>query len=290
MTTLPLYTEDNRYQYNGKEFEQVANLLDYGWRWYDPVIGRWGGVDPLAEWAPQLTPFRYGFNNPISFTDPDGLFETRREARVYRRENSSLNWRNSSIVENKHGTFDIRDKNSQLTINKNNEGEIEYSASASYTGPSISAYKQNFFEGVQNSGFVGNLLYGLANDAWLTTQRLNPLDNHTTHLSGHFASKDEYTMGLVNTVAATVPIGRGLTPVQNVMPMGLTPLSRLNAAEFSSLFKGTFITRLHPQIRGKLNRTLNTQGIDRVNTAVETGGILFSGTRMVGNSTYREEQ
>jgi len=88
----PLYSDDNRYQYNGKEFEQVANLLDYGWRWYDPVIGRRrperlvegrGGVDPLAEHAPAWTPYRYGFNNPILYIDPDGLFESRADAREY---------------------------------------------------------------------------------------------------------------------------------------------------------------------------------------------------------------
>ena len=32
-------------------------------------------VDPLAEKAPDWTPYRYGFNNPIKYTDPTGMFE-----------------------------------------------------------------------------------------------------------------------------------------------------------------------------------------------------------------------
>lgn len=34
-------------------------------------------MDPLAENAPGWTPYRYGFNNPISYIDPDGNFETK---------------------------------------------------------------------------------------------------------------------------------------------------------------------------------------------------------------------
>lgn len=33
-------------------------------------------VDPLAEKAPGWTPYRYGFNNPIRYTDPTGMFES----------------------------------------------------------------------------------------------------------------------------------------------------------------------------------------------------------------------
>ena len=67
----------NKYLYNGKELLDDLNLhlYDYGARYYDPAIGRWITPDPLADLAPGWTPYRYGFNNPVRYTDPTGLFE-----------------------------------------------------------------------------------------------------------------------------------------------------------------------------------------------------------------------
>ena len=77
-------TEDHRYGFNGKEMdndwndggvagEGTGNVYDYGFRIYDPRLGRFMSEDPLTSSYPWYTPYQYAGNMPIKFIDIDGL-------------------------------------------------------------------------------------------------------------------------------------------------------------------------------------------------------------------------
>ncbi len=65
-----------RYRYNGKELEEDfgLNWYNYGARMYDSAVGRFTGVDLLADSYAPFSPYSYVANNPLRFTDPTGQY------------------------------------------------------------------------------------------------------------------------------------------------------------------------------------------------------------------------
>jgi RHS repeat-associated protein len=66
-----------RYGFNGKEKDDEIKgeglQYDYGFRIYDPRIGKFLSQDPLFKSFPWLTPYQFASNSPIWAVDLDGL-------------------------------------------------------------------------------------------------------------------------------------------------------------------------------------------------------------------------
>ncbi len=67
-----------RYGFNGKELDKETSsttTYDYGFRIYNPALGRFLSVDPLTKGYPWYTPYQFAGNKPIAFIDLDGKEE-----------------------------------------------------------------------------------------------------------------------------------------------------------------------------------------------------------------------
>lgn len=62
-----------RFGFNGKENDSETNLQDYGMRIYNPNLGKFLSVDPLANKFPFYTPYQFASNTPVAAIDIDGL-------------------------------------------------------------------------------------------------------------------------------------------------------------------------------------------------------------------------
>ena len=85
----------NRFKFNGKELDRIHGLdwYDYGARFYDAATGRWPTMDPLAEKEPEMSPYAFCGNNPVSRIDPNGLD-------WYQDEFGHLQWNSDLNAEN----------------------------------------------------------------------------------------------------------------------------------------------------------------------------------------------
>ncbi len=75
-SSAPLSTP-NRFKLSGNE-EQTEfdlNLYDFNARMYDPVLGKFNSVDPMADQRGWLTPYNYVQNNPLARIDPSGMLD-----------------------------------------------------------------------------------------------------------------------------------------------------------------------------------------------------------------------
>ncbi|MDP3473432.1 MAG: RHS repeat-associated core domain-containing protein, partial [Algoriphagus sp.] len=144
----------NPYLYNGKEANGHlgVNMFDYGARMYDPAIGRWFVVDPLANHELQLdkSPYAYGWNNPIKYIDPNGLCPNG----CSENEKSGEPYKDGAIVQNKYGTSQYVD-GEWVTISSTPDGSGENTSTVESGGGGNGSGASS-----EGNGFFGSTGWG----------------------------------------------------------------------------------------------------------------------------------
>ena len=72
--SLPAFAKEAP-EFAGKPFDNQTGLTYMGARYYDPVLGRFMGIDPKGVDPENIHSFNrsaYANNNPYKFVDPDG--------------------------------------------------------------------------------------------------------------------------------------------------------------------------------------------------------------------------
>lgn len=85
-----------RYGFNGKERDNNLHSLtayDYGFRIYNPALGKFLSVDPLTNDFPWFTPYQFAGNTPIYAVDLDGL-----ETCPYHQKSTSIKNQKGEVV------------------------------------------------------------------------------------------------------------------------------------------------------------------------------------------------
>uniref|UniRef100_UPI001DFF980C RHS repeat-associated core domain-containing protein n=1 Tax=Flagellimonas sp. 389 TaxID=2835862 RepID=UPI001DFF980C len=107
-----------KWKFQGVEFEEALDidLYEMEFRNYDPAIGRFSSIDPMAEQRNWLTPYNFVQNNPIVRVDPSGLLDD------YGIDQNG----NVTLIEETDDKFDrlysvTSDENGELVKNENGE-------------------------------------------------------------------------------------------------------------------------------------------------------------------------
>ncbi len=101
-------TMTNSFGWNGGNEYEDEGELNYSntfYRKYDAQIGRFTGVDMMAENFSGINPYQFGFNNPVMFNDPMGD-KTRALSQNERHPIHMSNWENSGIQRSYSSYYD----------------------------------------------------------------------------------------------------------------------------------------------------------------------------------------
>ena len=286
------------YLFNAKEFDEETGLYYYGARYYDPRISLWISTDNSEEKYAEFSSYCYVGNNPIILNDPNGndwlktdkkyfydpLVTSQEDAtNKYGKETKYLFAAGTLFAKSGAYSYDL-DVGGHVKDTYTGEyiaGQI--STPAGSTIVNNNAYfncdELNFREKwAQTDNCIGKLLYGMANDIFVTAQifdfgnwagsgATNPLTGAEVQFYNIDGSPNYKPADAIVPTLATKGVG-GLGDIAEknmgkVAKNVMSSFNKLNAAQFSSSFNKSF-AGFSPKVRGFLNRWYN-KGIEYLN-------------------------
>ena len=129
--------DKNPYLYNGKEFDEEFGLqwYHYGFRMYDPVLGRFPSLDPKADEFAFVSPYNYAENSSIANIDLWGLQKLPFKYRFKKAFQKLFKPRRQPVNYNSHGSMHQR-----ANFGKGNNGDV---SSPGVPRPSLNSNKTN---------------------------------------------------------------------------------------------------------------------------------------------------
>jgi RHS repeat-associated protein len=139
----------NKRKFGGKEEQTdlALNTIDWGWRQYDPAIGRWSVIDQWSEKYHTTSPYTFVMDNPVNRREIDGRYFVGKDGK----EVEMSTRKNGTIKVGKNATRDLK----QLVRLINSSGSKTAIGQVMKVGQNESRINVKIDKKVQDNGLLG---------------------------------------------------------------------------------------------------------------------------------------